>query len=131
MKTDVTVASSSGTFTTGSISITNPSPSNVVSNQTSIGSAAGYLFHNSNTTSATHIENALRVHGNADIRGDLTINGKSMLKALEAIEDKLAILTPNLELEEKWEQLKVLRKAYMELESEIKEKQKIWGILQK
>jgi hypothetical protein len=130
MKAGVTVAASGGTFTNGSISITNPSPSNVVSNHTSTGSSAGYMFHNSNITSNT-IENSLKVHGNADIHGDLTINGKSMLKALEAIEAKLAILTPNIELEEKWGQLKELRKAYMDLESEIKEKQKIWGILQK
>ena len=122
---------SSGTLTTGSISITNPAASSVVSNNTSTGAPAGYIFHNSNITANTCIENSLKVHGNADIHGDLTINGKSMLKALEAIEAKLAILTPNIELEEKWGQLKELRKAYMELESEIKEKQKIWGILQK
>lgn len=72
---------------------------------------------------------ALTVTGDADFQGDLKINGKSLNETLEKIEEKLAILHPNTELEEKWEELKNLRKRYMELESEIKEKEKVWKIL--
>jgi hypothetical protein len=75
--------------------------------------------------------NVLKVQGDADIDGDLKIKGKSLTKSLEAIEERLAILHPNEELEEKWEKLRGLRKAYMELETEIKEKEQIWKILQK
>jgi hypothetical protein len=75
--------------------------------------------------------NVLKVQGDADIDGDLKIKGKSLTKSLEAIEERLAILHPNEELEEKWEKLRGLRKAYIELETEIKEKEQIWKILQK
>ena len=67
----------------------------------------------------------------AEFKGDLTIQGKSLKTSLEMIEERLAILHPNEELEEKWEQLRGLRKMYMELEAEIKEKEKVWGILKK
>lgn len=74
---------------------------------------------------------ALEVKGDANFEGDVKIKGKSIVESLEKIEEKLAILHPNEELEEKWEQLRSLRKMYMELEAEIKEKEQIWGILKK
>jgi hypothetical protein len=49
----------------------------------------------------------------------------------EKIEERLAILHPNEALEEKWEDLRNLRKAYIELEAEIIEKEKMWAILKK
>lgn len=73
----------------------------------------------------------LHVKGNAEFEGDVTIKGKSLNDSLERIEERLAILHPNPELEEKWENLRGLRKAYMELEAEIKEKEAMWGILKK
>lgn len=73
----------------------------------------------------------LSVKGNADISGDLKVGGKSIVDSLERIEERLAILRPNDELEEKWENLRGLRKAYMELEKEILEKEKMWDILKK
>lgn len=73
----------------------------------------------------------LHVKGNAEFEGDVTIKGKSLNDSLERIEERLAILRPNEELEAKWENLRGLRKAYMELEAEIKEKESIWDILKK
>lgn len=73
----------------------------------------------------------LQVNGDADISGDLKVGGKSVVDSLERIEERLAILRPNEELEEKWDQLRGLRKAYMELEAEIIEKEKVWSILKK
>jgi hypothetical protein len=61
----------------------------------------------------------------------LTIQGKSLKDSLDRIEERLAILHPNEELEEKWENLRGLRKMYMELEAEIIEKEKMWSILKK
>lgn len=72
---------------------------------------------------------SIQVKGNAEFDGDVTIKGKNLNDTLERIEDRLAILHPNDELEAKWENLRGLRKAYMELEQEIIEKEKIWKIL--
>jgi hypothetical protein len=73
----------------------------------------------------------LHVDGNASITGELTIKGVKLSERLDKIDERLAILHPNEELEAKWENLRGLRKAYMELEAEIKEKEKVWSILKK
>jgi hypothetical protein len=61
--------------------------------------------------------------------GDITIGGKSLSEAIEKIEERLGILNPNPALEERWEQLKELRKQYMEMERDLLEKEKMWKIL--
>jgi hypothetical protein len=73
----------------------------------------------------------LTVKGNADISGELTIQGVKLSERLDKIDERLAILHPNSELEEKWDNLRALRNAYMELEAEIKEKESMWSILKK
>lgn len=73
----------------------------------------------------------LEVKGDANFEGDVKIKGKSLTDSLERIEDRLAILRPNEDLEAKWENLRGLRKAYMELEAEIIEKEMIWKTLKK
>lgn len=60
---------------------------------------------------------------------DIKIGEKSLTEAIEKIEERLGILKPNPELEDRWEQLKELRKQYMELEKELLEKEKMWKIL--
>lgn len=61
--------------------------------------------------------------------GDIKIGNKSLSEAIEKIEERLGILRPNDELEERWEKLKDLRKQYMELEKDILEKERIMNIL--
>ena len=102
------------------------------------GSSGSYIINGVNgidwstaTIAASPMHNTLEVKGDANFQGDVTIKGKSIAESLERIEERLAILRPNEELEEKWENLRGLRKAYMELEAEIKEKEKVWGILKK
>ena len=73
----------------------------------------------------------LQVNGDADITGELTVQGIKLSDRLDKIDERLAILHPNEELEAKWDNLRGLRKAYMELEAEIKEKEKVWSILKK
>jgi hypothetical protein len=73
----------------------------------------------------------LKVNGDADFEGEVTIKGKSLTDMFEKIEERLAILHPNEKLEEKWDNLRELRKQYMELEAEIIEKEKMWSILKK
>ena len=73
----------------------------------------------------------MSVSGDVTIDGELSVQGVKLSERLDKIEEKLAILRPNEELEERWENLRGLRKAYMELEAEIIEKEKMWAILQK
>ena len=87
--------------------------------------------------SANLTPNTLQVKGNSEFENDanfladIKIQGKSLKESLNKIEERLGILHPNKELEEKWEQLRGLRKMYMELEQEIIEKEKMWAILKK
>jgi len=85
------------------------------------------------STSGTNVqpESTLSVRGDANFEGDITIKGKSILDSLEKIEEKLAILHPNEQLEEKWEKLRELRRQYIDLEKDIIEKEKIWETLKK
>jgi len=105
---------------------------------TTTGSSGDYLTVGTNGLDwgSFSIDNNLKsdtleVKGDANFDGDLKIQGKSLKESLDSIEARLAILRPNEELEEKWENLRGLRKAYMELEAEIIEKEKMWGILKK
>ena len=75
--------------------------------------------------------NTLNVKGDAEFEGDVKIKGKSINETLEKIEEKLAILHPNEELEKKWEELRSIRQRYLEVEAEIIEKEKMWAILKK
>lgn len=84
-----------------------------------------------NGWTTSNITSPLVVKGDATIDGELTINGVKLSERLDKIDERLGILHPNEELEDKWENLRGLRKAYMELEAEIKEKEKVWGILKK
>lgn len=74
---------------------------------------------------------SLEVKGDANFAGEVTIKGKKLSEVLENIESRLAILHPNKELEEKWENLRVLREAYVALEKEIIEKEAMWAILKR
>lgn len=62
---------------------------------------------------------------------DILLDGKSVRRTLEAIEDRLAILQPNPALEEEWAELQELGRRYRELEAEIKQRMKVWDILKK
>jgi hypothetical protein len=73
----------------------------------------------------------LSVKGNADFEGEVTIKGKNLTEMLEKIDERLAILHPNPELEDRWDELKELSKRYKELEQEIIEKERVWAILKK
>jgi len=95
---------------------------------TSNGSSANWasITANPNLSGST-----LKVNGTAEFEGDVIIKGKSIGDSLERIEERLAILRPNKELEKKWDKLRELRKKYMDLEAEIKEKEQIWNILKR
>jgi len=73
-------------------------------------------------------DTSLSVNGEG---ADIKVNGKSLCKAIEAIEERLAILQPNLEIEKEWEELKQLGDQYRKLEADIKEKMVVWDTLKK
>jgi hypothetical protein len=60
---------------------------------------------------------------------DILVGGKSLVKSLDAIEDRLAILFNNPELEKRWDQLRDLKSQYDELEKDILEQEKLMRIL--
>ena len=72
---------------------------------------------------------SIQVKGDAEFDGEVTIKGKNIADMFAKIEERLAILHPNPELEDKWDELKELGKRYKELEAEIIEKEKVWKIL--
>jgi hypothetical protein len=60
---------------------------------------------------------------------DITVAGKSLKQFMDNMEERLAILHPNPALEDRWEQLKELRKQYVEMEKDLLEKEKLMKIL--
>ena len=89
------------------------------------------LNWNTVSTSSSLQGKTLHVDGNANITGELTVGNVKLSERLDQIEQRLNILRPNEELEEKWENLRALGQAYRELEKEILEKQEMWAILKK
>jgi len=72
--------------------------------------------------------------GQIDIRGtdaDIRINGKSMNRWMEQVEQRLNILTPNPELEKEWDELRRLGERYRKLEKKCQEKAQMWEALKK
>ena len=98
----------------------------------------GYTY-TTNTTSpflVTGSNPAMMVNqsGSIDIQGqnaDIKINGKSMKTWMEAVEERLNILTPNPELEAEWDELRRLGERYRKLEQKCKDKAKMWEALKK
>ncbi|MFY8212686.1 MAG: hypothetical protein ACOVLB_08485 [Candidatus Nanopelagicus sp.] len=138
--TQSTVASMgyTGNGTTTSISLGNMSLANV--SYTGGGGAGygggggggtnygGYTIGSAGTWS-TAAPGSVTISGDAVFEGNIKVKGKDLMKMLEQIEERLAILHPNLELEDRWEELKELSKRYRELEANILEKEKIIAIL--
>ena len=128
-----TISPSSGTYIGDpltTISVANTVPAGQIYTTTGTG---GFDWSNISTiTSSTDIKGAtLKVNGDADFDGEVTIKGKNIADMFAKIEERLAILHPNPELEDRWDELKELAKRYKELEAELIEKEKIWSILKK
>lgn len=107
---------------------------------TTAGTGAYYISSGSSSLNWNNVQNesvfeinsgtrSLHVKGDAQFDGDIVIGEVSLQKTLEAINQRLAILTPNPELESRWEELKNLAEQYRQLEADILEKEKILQIL--
>ena len=60
---------------------------------------------------------------------DIVIGGQSLMKTLDAINQRLAILQPNTRLESEWTELKELGERYRAMEQDLLEKARAWDIL--
>lgn len=60
---------------------------------------------------------------------DILVNGRSLMGAIDALEQRLNILVPNPELEAEWDELRELGNRYRELERLCKEKGSMWAKL--
>lgn len=114
-----------------------------VSGITPVLGGTGYTYTTNTTNTAspwiatgTGIDPTMVVGqgGSIDIQGqnaDIKINGKSMKTWMEAVEERLNILTPNPELEKEWDDLRHLGERYRALEEKCKEKAQMWAALKK
>ena len=109
------------TYTMGDNTLNSP----IYSNITAAGTTAGKSFPSITATGDVDIK------GDIKMGGDLLMKGKKLSEVLDNIEKRLAILRPNPELEERWENLKQLGEQYKALEAELIEKEKIWAILKR
>jgi len=121
-----------------SSSITMASPVFTISSAPtiSIGSISGANVGYSNTMWTTGLSGTsaadLNQSGKLSLQGtnaDIDINGKSLMKTLEALEDRLNMMVPNPELEKEWDDLRRLGNRYRKLEAKCKEKAEMWNKL--
>lgn len=78
------------------------------------------------STSSITQAGVMELHGeNADVK----VNGRSLMDAIDALEQRLNILVPNPELEAEWDELRELGERYRELERQCKEKGDMWAKL--
>jgi len=149
-----TITTSAPTYSSSSATISTSLPIGITSSNTfpytvtSTGSGSSGQYLQSNGTATTwaspiwatntgaysiatgdYANSSLQVKGDANFEGDVKIKGKSLVDLINNIEQRLAILHPNTELENKWEDLKKLGDMYRQLEQEIIEKEKMWAIL--
>lgn len=117
------MAAAQGTYTIGNIDTITLDPTYYSSTVDTISWNSTYN-HNSNGI-VNISSDGIDMKEGSDIR----IGGQSLNQTLQHIEDRLAILKPNPELEERWKQLQNLREQYVELERDLLEKEKIMKIL--
>jgi flagellar motility protein MotE (MotC chaperone) len=102
----------------------------------SIGSISGANVGYSNTKWTTGLSGTsaaeLNQSGKLILQGtnaDIDINGRSLMKTLDALQERLNMMVPNPELEKEWDDLRRLGNRYRKLEAKCKEKAKMWNKL--
>lgn len=118
-----TITLAGGTGASGASYTYSNIPNVTISNGAYTTSAFGNIWSNNLTVGQS---------GQLDLTGenaDIKINGKSLMTVIEALEQRLNILTPNKELEADWDELRELGERYRELEKRCEEKAKMWNKL--
>ena len=123
---DITV--SSPTYTMSPMAVSMPT--------ITISSVSGANVGYSNTMWTTGLSGTsaadLNQSGMLSLKGekaDIDINGRSLMKTLDALQERLNMLTPNPEMEAEWDQLRELGERYRELEQQCREKTQMWDKL--
>ena len=105
-----------------------PSYGNITINASSTGAQGSMLYSTGSSynwgtvTASTNVTGSgLHVSSNAIIEGDLTVQGISIVKTLEKINERLAILVPDPKKLEKYKALKKAYDNYKTLEALIQE----------
>ena len=97
------------------------------------GTGTGYNWANGTTGIDWSIGSNIQPNsGKVSIMGpnaDIEVNGRSLMNAIDALEQRLNILVPNPELEKEWDELRELGNRYRELEKQCKEKGEMWAKL--
>ena len=117
-----------GTGATGSSTVYTTNTTNPWQTLTTTGTSVNI------GSSATDYNMKVEQSGQIDIKGekaDIRINGKSMNKWMEQVEQRLNILSPNPELEKEWDDLRRLGERYRKLEKKCQDKAKMWEALKK
>lgn len=104
-----------------------------------VGSGGPYIVSNgtnsidwsniSITSSSAYNWASAKPSGKLSIHGedaDIEVNGRSLMDAIAALEERLNILVPNPDLEAEWDELRELGERYRELEKKCIEKGQMW-----
>lgn len=123
------------TYTATSLTV-KPNYANTTISSNGLSSGSGYTYTmgtGGGSPWATNTNTTL-TGGKLHLEGkdaDVIIDGKSLIKTLEALEQRLNILVPNPELEKEWESLRKLGNRYRKLEAKLIEKSEVWKALKK
>jgi hypothetical protein len=118
-------------YTPTSVTVT-PKYANTTITSNGLTSGSGYTFTTGTGGGNPWAANTTLKGGQLELEGknaDVIIDGKSLLKTLQALEERLNILVPNQELEKEWAELKKLGDAYRKLDADLTEKAAMWSAL--
>jgi hypothetical protein len=100
-----------------------------VTSGVSNGTGLNWGYNDTISITSGGYENSLSVNGDAEIKGKLKVDGRDIGEILNKIEERLAILRPNPELESRWDELRELGERYRALEADLTEKELMWSKL--
>ena len=67
--------------------------------------------------------------GDIAIQGDVSVQGQSLKSWMQQVEQRLAIMRPNPDLEAEFTELRELGDQYRKLETELQDKMQAWQVL--
>jgi hypothetical protein len=100
-----------------------------------ISGSGGYNFSNANvyaSTGATGLDFNWQPSSKIQLNGDdadIEVNGQSLMSMIQGIQDRLNILCPDPEMEQEWNDLRVIREQYEAKLAECREKSCAWKAL--
>jgi len=115
------------TGATGNYTFSNTMPNTVWTTSTTNPFVNGNITWGS---SSAHVEQGGKMSLQGD-NADLDINGKSLVKWMAAMEERLNWMQPNVELEKDWDELRRLGERYRKLEKKCQQKAQMWEALKK